>query len=59
MFKRHNILPTRVHFFISNVEKLRAWGNSKQSFSSSSFIADDSDRKIICPHTVLSEHAIL
>ena len=41
-------------------EKLRAWRNSKLSFSSSCFIAGNSHIKIISSHTVvLNENAIL
>ena len=41
-------------------EKLRACGNSKQSFSSSCFIADASHIKIISSHTaVFNENAAL
>ena len=60
MSKRHNILPTRHCFFISSARKIEKVQEFKMNFSSSCFIADDSDIKIIWLHVVdFTEHDIL
>ena len=59
MSKHLNIYRQELAFLFQVQEKLRACGNSKQTFPSSCFIAGDSYIKIICPHTtVFNEHAI-
>ena len=60
MWKCFNILPARLASLLQVQEKFRKCRNSKLNFSSSCFIVDDNNVKIVWLHVVVfSEYDIL